>query len=74
MIKENRPKVRMVMGNENSDKIGFTKRLSNPNTMAKIIAALKLAISTFGLNNFDIPKAATAVMMSLIMVFILLFF
>lgn len=74
MIKENRPKVRMVMGNENSDKIGFTKRLSNPNTMAKIIAALKLVISTFGLNNFDIPKAATAVMMSLIMVFILLFF
>lgn len=74
MINEKKPNVRMVIGNENSDKMGFTKRLSNPNTIAKIMTAVKLVTSTCGPSNFDIPKAATAVMRSLIMVFILLFF
>ena len=67
---ENKPSVRMVIGNENSFTMGLMMRLIIPKTTAKISADVKLVISTCGLNNLEIPKAATAVMRSLIIVFI----
>lgn len=41
ITKENRPKVKIVMGNDKIERIGFTIRLSIPKTMAKITADIK---------------------------------
>ena len=37
MTNENRPKVRIVIGNDRMDKIGFTNILRIPKTIAKIM-------------------------------------
>lgn len=43
---ENKPSVMMVIGSESSDIIGFTIRLSNPKTIANIMAEAKSATCT----------------------------
>ena len=41
ITKENRPKVKIVMGNDKIERIGFTIRLSILKTMSKITADIK---------------------------------
>ena len=46
ITKRNNPKVRKVTGNVNNTKTGFTKRLSNPRTIATIIAVVNCSTTT----------------------------
>lgn len=46
ITKENNPNVIIVIGSENSDIIGFTMRLSNPKTIANMMAEVKSATCT----------------------------
>ncbi len=69
-----KPRVSIVIGSEKSDKMGFTNILSKPSTIAKKTADEKSATSTCGPKSLEIPRAAAAVMMSLIIIFIFLFF
>jgi len=46
MTKENNPSVKIVIGNDKIDKIGFTIRFNNPKTIAKIIVEPKLSKCT----------------------------
>ena len=46
MTNINNPKVKKVMGNVNKTKTGFTKKLSNPKTMATVKAEVNSSIIT----------------------------
>ena len=43
ITKENNPSVRIVIGNDKIERIGFTIKFKRPKTMAKIIVAPKLS-------------------------------
>ena len=46
ITKENNPSVRIVIGNDKIERIGFTITFKRPKTMAKIIVAPKLSKCT----------------------------
>ena len=46
MTNENNPSVRIVIGNDRIDRIGFTIRFKSPRTMAKIMVEPKLSKCT----------------------------
>ena len=59
ITKRNNPKVKKVTGNVNNTKTGFTKRLSNPRTMATIIAVVNCSTTTpFIKQEITITKTA----------------
>ena len=70
ITKEKSPNVSIVIGRENNDKIGLTIRFNKPKTIANMTAEVKSATCT-PFNILDNKKATTAVMRSLIMVFII---
>ena len=43
---KNKPKVKMVTGKVNNTKMGFTKKLSNPKTMATVKAVVNSSTIT----------------------------
>lgn len=73
ITRANNPSVMIVSGKPKSPKIGFTKIFSTPNTMAKIIAEENPSKCTPG-STLVKRYATIAVMNSLIIKFILLFF
>lgn len=69
----NKPSVMKVIGNVNNTKIGFTKKLSKPNTTATVNAVENLSTTT-PFMKWAIIKTKAAVINILISIFISLFF
>ena len=71
ITKRKRPSVITVIGRVKITSNGLINRLSSPRTRANMSASLKSGMCT-PLSNFDNPKATSAVMKSLMMMFMML--